>query len=64
MKKILFLLAAFSYTVFSATIAQFDFDGNAGKAEVTGKFRYVEGLQGKALALSDGTARIACPAKI
>ena len=64
MKKILVLLAALSCAVHSATIEQFDFDGNAGKAEVTGKVRYVDGVRGKALALSDGTARIACPAKI
>ena len=64
MKKILFLLAVLSSVVYSAPIVQYDFEGNADKAEIKGKFKYVEGVQGKALALSDGTAKIACPAKI
>ena len=65
MKNLLFGLTALLCTsVMAKPVMQYDFDGSAGNAKAAGKFRYVDGIRGKAIALSDGTVKIPCPAKI
>ena len=44
--------------------ARYDFDGNAGKAEVKGKVRYIEGIRGQAAALADAKISFRCPAGV
>ena len=44
--------------------AQYDFDGNTGKAEVKGKIRYVEGIRGQAAALANAKITFPCPAGV
>ncbi|MBQ7403365.1 MAG: hypothetical protein IJW05_08005 [Lentisphaeria bacterium] len=65
MKKMLFWAAALvCCTVMAEIAASYDFDGKTGNAKAAGKFRYVDGFRNKAIALSDGTVRIPCPAKL
>ena len=65
MKKLLFgLTALVCAAVMAKPVMQYDFDGSVGKGKVAGKFRYVEGIRGKAIVLADGTVNIPCPDKI
>ena len=65
MKKMLFWAAALvCCTVMAEIAASYDFDGKTGNAKAAGKFRYVDGFRNKAIALSDGTVRIPCPANL
>ena len=65
MKKMLFWAAALvCCTVMADVAASYDFDGKTGNAKAAGKFRYVDGFRNKAIALSDGTVRIPCPANL
>ena len=48
----------------AAPVVQYDFDGKTGNAKALGKYRYVDGFRNKAIALTDGTVKIPCPAKV
>ena len=66
MKTTVSLIAAAFCCAASAIepVAQYDFDGNAGKAEVKGKVRYIEGIRGQAAVLADARISFRCPAGV
>ena len=64
-KTAILIIAAFCCAVSALEpAAQYDFDGNTGKAGVKGKIRYVEGIRGQAAALADATVSFPCPAGV